>query len=74
MAYDALIDSGDKWETLIIYSALHIGDSDTVAAIACGWFGALYGFYNVPITNYDTIEHKNNLINIGEQLYIKYYS
>ena len=27
---------------------INIGDSDTIGTIAAGWYGALYGFDNVP--------------------------
>ena len=42
MAYDALLESGDVIEKIIIYSILHPGDSDTVGSIALSWFGAYY--------------------------------
>ena len=42
MAYDALLESGNVIEKLIVYSILHPGDSDTVGSIALSWFGAYY--------------------------------
>ena len=42
MAYDALLESGDNIEKIIVYSILHPGDSDTVGCIALSWFGAYY--------------------------------
>lgn len=42
MAYDALLESGDVIEKIIVYSILHPGDSDTVGSIALSWFGAYY--------------------------------
>jgi len=42
MAYDALLESQGSFEKIIIYSAIHPGDSDTVGAVALGWFGAYY--------------------------------
>jgi ADP-ribosylarginine hydrolase len=72
MAYDCLLDAGDIWEKLIIYSALHWGDSDTVAAIACGWFGAKYGFSDVPSNNLKYLEYKEEIENLGENLYKKF--
>jgi ADP-ribosylarginine hydrolase len=69
MAYDSLIDSNSCWETLIVYSALHSGDGDTVASIACAWFGALYGFKNIPDSNLKYLELKNELFNVGKNLY-----
>jgi ADP-ribosylglycohydrolase len=73
MAYDCLLDCNASWETLIIYSALHWGDSDTVASIACGWFGAVYGMKNIPETNVKHLEFKQRLYDIGKNLYKKFY-
>ncbi len=42
LAYDALLQSGDNIEKLLVYSILHHGDSDTVGSIAFSWFGAVY--------------------------------
>lgn len=42
MAYDALLESGNVLEKLLVYSVLHPGDTDTVGSIAFSWFGALY--------------------------------
>jgi ADP-ribosylarginine hydrolase len=69
MAYDALIDAGNVWEKLIIYSAFHFGDSDTVSAIACSWYGALYGFAHVPENNLKYLEFKDELIKLGKTIY-----
>lgn len=73
MAYDCLLDCNGNWETLIIYAALHWGDGDTVAAIACGWFGAVYGMKNIPEANTKYLEYKNYLYGLGKDLYRKYY-
>jgi ADP-ribosylarginine hydrolase len=71
MAYDALLDAGDCWEKLIYYSMLHIGDSDTIGAIAGGLFGAMYGFKNVPEHMLKNIEKKDELIKLSEKLHKK---
>ena len=42
LAYDALLESGNNMEKLLVYSILHNGDSDTVGSIAFSWFGAYY--------------------------------
>lgn len=42
IAYDAVLESGDNIEKLLVYSILHHGDSDTVGSIAYSWFGAFY--------------------------------
>jgi ADP-ribosylglycohydrolase len=38
---------------------INLGDSDTIGTIASAWYGALYGFKNVP----------SNLIVKDEELY-----
>lgn len=45
MAYDAVLRSNGIFEKLIFNAILHPGDSDTVGAIAFGWFG---GYYHSP--------------------------
>jgi ADP-ribosylglycohydrolase len=72
MAYDALIDAKNVWEKLIFYSALHFGDSDTVAAIACGWYGTLYGYGDVPSSNLSYLEFKKELIDLSHKFYEKF--
>lgn len=71
-AYDCLLYAREKWETLIIYSALHLGDSDTTACIAASWYGALYGFGSVPKNNLKYLEFKEELYNLGNKIYNKY--
>jgi ADP-ribosylglycohydrolase len=51
-AYDALLECEGSLEKIIYYSCLHEGDSDTVGALALGWFGAYYGTsLNTNLTN-----------------------
>jgi ADP-ribosylarginine hydrolase len=71
MAYDALLDAGDCWEKLIYYAMLHIGDSDTIGAIAGGLYGATYGFKNVPEHMLKYLEKKDELIKLSEKLHKK---
>ena len=42
MAYDALLEAGNVFEKVVVYSILHPGDSDTVGSVALSWYGALY--------------------------------
>jgi ADP-ribosylarginine hydrolase len=72
MAYDCLLCAGDKFEKVLIYSAIHNGDSDTVGAITCGLYGALYGFKNVPERLLKHLEFKEDLINSGKKIYKKF--
>jgi len=62
IAYDCLIDSNGSWEKVVIYSMLHVGDSDTTGAI-CGF---LYGLV------YGTSEIGSIMINnIGDKEYVE---
>jgi ADP-ribosylarginine hydrolase len=72
MAYDALIDAENSWEKLIYYAMLHVGDSDTVGAIAGGLFGAIYGINKTPLRMIENIEYYDQLRNITKQLYKKF--
>lgn len=73
IAFDCLLDAGNSWEKLVIYSMMHIGDTDTTGSIAASWWGALKGFQDVPPINYENLEYKNKLIKLGKELYEKYY-
>jgi ADP-ribosylglycohydrolase len=42
MAYDSLLSCDGSLEKIIIFSAIHVGDSDTVASIALSWYAAVY--------------------------------
>jgi len=41
-------------------AVLHGGDNDSTGAIACAWFGALYGFHGVPQCNYKVSDKPYN--------------
>lgn len=73
VAYDCLLDAGNKWETLVFYAMINNFDSDTIGAIAGGLFGTLYGLDNIPQNNLKHIEFKEKLIKIGRLLYKKYF-
>lgn len=73
VAYDCLLDAGNNWEKLVIYSMINNFDSDTIGAIAGGLFGTLYGLGNIPKNNLEYIEFKDRLIKIGKLLYRKYF-
>lgn len=69
MAYDCLLDAGNKWEKLIIYSALDYGDNYSVASIACGLYGAYYGWGDIPPQNLKYLEYKNEIFEVAKSLY-----
>jgi ADP-ribosylglycohydrolase len=73
MAYDAFLDSGGVWEKLILYGMLHIGDSDTVGAIAAGLYGAFYGFGDVPANMYAKLEMKDDIEQLARDIENKFY-
>lgn len=67
MAYDALLESGNVLEKIIVYSILHPGDSDTVGSIALSWFGAYYhsGKNQIIIEDkFQELEFYNELVNL----------
>lgn len=74
IAYDCLLDSNASWEKLVIYSMIHVGDSDTTGAIAGGLYGLLYGIENIPHKNLLYLEHKEKLIDLGKKVYQKFYN
>lgn len=51
IAFDCLLEAGQSFEKLLVYSVLHPGDSDTVGCIAFSWFGA----NNINQKIYDTV-------------------
>lgn len=69
MAYIALLDCDGIWEKLVYYSMLHGGDSDTVGAIAGGFYGAVYGMDDVPDNLLKYLEMKKELIEMSEKIY-----
>ena len=73
IAYDCLIDAGEKWEKLVVYSMLHNGDTDTTGCIAASWYGSMHGFLNIPENATKYLEYKDELIKLGKGLYKKYY-
>lgn len=72
MAYDALLDAENKWETLIFYSMLHMGDTDTTGCIAGGWYGIMYGMSDIPDITLKYLENKEELTKLGLNLYKKF--
>lgn len=74
IAYDCLLLSKNNYEKLIYTSMVSIGDTDTVGSIASAWYGALYGFNNVP-TNLLNKNHKYYIEfkEIAEKIYNKFY-
>ena len=72
ISYDCLLDAGKNWEKLVFYSMLHGGDTDTTGCIAGSWYGALYGFSDVPKHLLENIEMYNQIKQLGIDLYKKF--
>lgn len=72
-AYDCLLYCGGSFERLIYYSALHVGDSDSTAMIACSWYGAIYGMKNIPEHLTKHLEFKDYMTYLGMRLKKNYY-
>jgi ADP-ribosylarginine hydrolase len=51
---------------------LHGGDTDTTGCIAGSWYGAMYGFADIPKNIINNLEMKNEIEKIGKQLYDKF--
>ncbi|KAG8432634.1 hypothetical protein GDO86_017035 [Hymenochirus boettgeri] len=69
IAYDAILGSGNNWTELSHRAFFHGGDSDSTAAIAASWWGAMYGFKGVSKENYKKLEYRSRLEKLGRDLY-----
>ena len=79
IAYDAVLFAlGVKeregivkaWESLCTFGMFHCGDSDSTGIISGAIWGAMFGF-KAHTANYDNIEYKERLLELGEKLYQK---
>ena len=73
IAYDCLLDAGNSWEKLVFYSMLHVGDTDTTGCIAGALWGITRGFEDIPNGLLKHLEFKNELEEIGKNLYEKFH-
>lgn len=48
---------------------LHGGDNDSTGTIAGAWFGALYGYKDIPANHKDYSEDKEKIENLGKKIY-----
>lgn len=72
ISYDCLLDAGQSWEKLVVYAMLHGGDTDTTGSIAAGWWGAMYGYHDVPENVLKHLEFRDKLEKLGEELFEKF--
>ncbi|XP_069783648.1 ADP-ribosylhydrolase ARH1-like [Narcine bancroftii] len=68
IAYDAILGAGDSWKKLCHRGVFHGGDNDSTGAIAAAWWGAMYGFHEVPASNYKNVEYKKRLESVAKRL------
>ncbi|XP_019384254.1 PREDICTED: ADP-ribosylarginine hydrolase isoform X1 [Crocodylus porosus] len=69
IAYDAMLGAGNSWTELAHRAFFHGGDSDSTAAIAACWWGAMYGLEGVSVNLYRQLEFKERLETVAESLY-----
>ncbi|XP_005999150.1 ADP-ribosylhydrolase ARH1 [Latimeria chalumnae] len=69
IAYDALLGAKDSWLELAHRAFFHGGDSDSTGVIAACWWGAMYGFKDVPPSNRKNLEYRDRLENMAKYLY-----
>ncbi|OPJ66537.1 ADP-ribosylarginine hydrolase isoform X1 [Patagioenas fasciata] len=69
IAYDALLGAGDSWTELAHRAFFHGGDSDSTAAIAACWWGAMHGFRGVNASLYADLEYRDRLEQVARDLY-----
>ncbi|XP_009991095.1 PREDICTED: ADP-ribosylarginine hydrolase [Tauraco erythrolophus] len=69
IAYDALLGAGDSWAELAHRAFFHGGDSDSTAAIAAGWGGAVHGFRGGSASLYTHLEYRDRLEQVAKDLY-----
>ena len=72
MAYDCLLDSGGKWEKLIIYSGLHLGQITAVASISAGLFGSYYGWGDISMKTMKHLEFRDILGELSRDMVKKF--
>ncbi|KAL9649886.1 hypothetical protein ABK040_011359 [Willaertia magna] len=70
IAYDSILCAGpNNYETMMLNSALHGGDSDSTGTIAAAWLGrCTVGWNNVYESNWLKIEKKEEMLNIAKDI------
>ena len=72
IAYDTLLLSGNNFEKLIYNAMIHVGDSDTTGILAASWYGAYYGFANVPSPILDTFIDADDFRKLADKVYDRF--
>eukprot|EP00770_Monocercomonoides_exilis_P008084 MONOS_8042.1-p1 / transcript=MONOS_8042.1 / gene=MONOS_8042 / organism=Monocercomonoides_exilis_PA203 / gene_product=ADP-ribosylarginine hydrolase / transcript_product=ADP-ribosylarginine hydrolase / location=Mono_scaffold00292:50124-51690(+) / protein_length=305 / sequence_SO=supercontig / SO=protein_coding / is_pseudo=false len=76
IAYDCLLHTMHEppekmWNELLMHSAVHSGDSDSTAGVACSLYGAMYGIDGVNPLHLDTLEFRHEMRFFAKQLFEK---
>ncbi|XP_059541161.1 inactive ADP-ribosyltransferase ARH2 isoform X1 [Myotis daubentonii] len=69
IAYDALLGAGNNWTELCHRAMFHGGESGATGAIAGCLFGLLHGLGAVPEGLHQELEHRAELLHLGEALH-----
>lgn len=72
IAYDCLLDSEGKWEKLIIYSGLHLGQTTEITSIAAGLFGVYYGWGDISTKTLEHLEFRDLLEEYSNKMINKF--
>ena len=60
-----------QWVELCKHSMLHGLDSDSTEIIAAACWGAMEVFSGVPENHYKTLEYRDELVSLGDELFTK---
>ena len=71
IAYDSLLGCNEDWEELCLRAVLHGGDNDSTGTIAAAWFGAMYGFKEIPEVNYTELENVEYIFELSKKIFEK---
>ncbi|KAK1341922.1 hypothetical protein QTO34_016673 [Cnephaeus nilssonii] len=69
IAYDALLGAGNNWTELCHRAMFHGGESGATGTIAGCLFGLLHGLGAVPEGLHRELEHRAELLHLGEALH-----
>lgn len=69
IAYDAMLGYNNSWSELCNRAMFHGGDSDSTGVMAGCWYGVLHGYKGVNKRNYEGVEFKTELEDLGKRLY-----
>ena len=68
ISFDILMDSEGSWENIVMYSMLHVGDSDTTGCICAFLYGLVYGENDMTNIMKNNTIGLNNVENIIKEI------